>query len=55
MVFDWEMEKWFHLRFGDERFGLVDGRVGIWGFEIWFWGLVARSAEEKKLGNFDWG
>jgi hypothetical protein len=23
-VFDWEMEKWFHLRIGDEYFCLVD-------------------------------
>jgi hypothetical protein len=42
VVFDWEMEKWFHLRGGDEGFGLVDGRVGIWVC------LVACSTEEKN-------
>jgi hypothetical protein len=29
-VFDWEMEKWFHLRIGDGGIGLVDRRVGVW-------------------------
>jgi hypothetical protein len=49
VVFNWEMEKWFHLRFGDEGFGLVDGRVGIWiGF-----GCGVCSAEEKNSGKID--
>lgn len=34
MVFDREMEKWFHLRFGDEGFGLG------WWMEGWDFGLV---------------
>jgi hypothetical protein len=50
------MEKWFHSRFGDERFGLVDGRVGIWDFDDFVFGDWGRAAPgRKKLGNFDWG
>ena len=49
LVFDWEMEKWFHLRIGDERFGWKGGNL-----RFGFWGLGAGSAGEKKLGNFDW-
>jgi len=52
VVFDREMEKWFHLRFGGEGFGLVDGRVGFWiGFGCGVWW---HAAQKKKLGNFDW-
>jgi hypothetical protein len=38
-VFNWEMEKWFHSRFGDEGFGLMDRRVGFW---IGFGGVQRR-------------
>lgn len=44
-VFNWEMEKWFHSRFGDEGFGLMDGRVGFW---IGFGGVQRRRKNSGK-------
>jgi hypothetical protein len=54
LVFDWEMEKWFHLRIGDEGFGLVVGRVADLG--LGFENLVLGRhtvLERRKKGNFD--
>jgi hypothetical protein len=52
-VFDWEMEKWFHLRIGDEGFGLVDGRVGIWNLVlVLVLGVGGAQHRGEKIGKF---